>query len=66
MNEPEMNAAQRAAFQRAIEEQLIKYVKQIDLRKWAMQAALDNIPKLTPEADLIPVAQAIYDFVSKP
>jgi len=62
MSEPEFNAAQRAHFQRAVEEQLVKYVKAIDLRKWAMQQALDLAAKVGSK-DVIDTADKIYRFV---
>lgn len=75
MSEPEFNAAQRAHFQRALEEQLIKYVKTIELKKWSIDkaAALWAAQPVQPKhfhdgssvefTDPIALAKEIYEFV---
>lgn len=72
MVEQNLTAAQQAAFQRAVEEQLVKYVRAIDLRKWAIEKAaaiwIAQQPPLKDEAqvtftDPIALAKGIYDFV---
>jgi hypothetical protein len=69
MSELNLNAAQQAQVQRALEEQLVKYVRQIELRKWAMQQAIEitkiEITKNRAVDDVQKLAQAIYNFVRK-
>ena len=73
MDEPNSTGAQKAAFQRAVEEQLIKYVRTIELRKWSVEKAaaiwiaqqpppIESEGKLT-YTDPILLAAGIYDFV---
>jgi hypothetical protein len=62
MSEPNLNAAQQAQVQRALEEQLFKYVRQIELRKWAIEKAIST-NEYHEFLDVIKLAQGIYDFV---
>lgn len=74
MDEPNFTGAQKAAFQRAVEEKLIKYVRTIELRKWAVAQALEIFKACSPPLmdnsgdgiklpDPMPLTKEIYDFV---
>lgn len=67
MTEPNQGA-QRAAFDRAIEQAAIQWVKRTELRKWAIMQASDLLKEWKLDrnikfTDPVTLAKEIYDFV---
>jgi len=56
-----LSAAQIATIEKRFTETVRREMEQVNLRKYAIQVALD-----TKAPDVLAAAQQIYDFVSKP